>query len=59
VNFEEFLSGKKIDSSAFQKAEPSRWEEWKAEFDKIHPNSFTTQKLYLINPIRRKYPLRP
>jgi len=24
----------------------------------LHPNSFTSQKLYLINPIRRKYPLK-
>ncbi|MEO7988989.1 MAG: hypothetical protein ABI663_05570 [Chryseolinea sp.] len=24
----------------------------------MHPNSFTSQKLYLINPIRRKYTLK-
>ena len=24
----------------------------------MHPASFTAQKLYLINPIRRKYPLK-
>ena len=24
----------------------------------MHPNSFTVQKLNLINPIRRKYPLK-
>lgn len=31
----------------------------KAEFEQMHPNSFTMQKLNLINPVRRKYPLAP
>jgi hypothetical protein len=57
VNFEKYLSDKKIDGSAFKAAEPGLWEEWKREFDQLHPNSFTAQKLYLINNIRRKYPL--
>jgi len=57
VNFEAYLSSKKIDSAAFKKAEPVLWESWRKEFDLIHPNSFTAQKLYLINPIRRKYQL--
>jgi len=58
VSFEEYLITKKINTSAFKKAEPTRWSEWEKEFTQIHPNSFTTQKLYLINPIRRKYPLQ-
>jgi len=58
VSFEEYLITKKIDTSAFKNAEPARWTEWEKEFTQIHPNSFTTQKLYLINPIRRKYPLQ-
>jgi len=57
VNFEEYLSSKKIDSLAFKKGEPVQWEKWQQEFVLIHPNSFTTRNLYLINPIRRKYPL--
>lgn len=57
VNFEEYLSGKKIDSAAFKTAETDRWKEWEAEFAQLHPDSFTLQKLNLINPIRRKYPL--
>ena len=32
------------------------WKTWSTEFESMHPNSFTAQKLYLINPIRRKYP---
>jgi hypothetical protein len=55
VNFEAYLSSKKIDSAAFKKAEPVLWDSWRKEFEQVHPNSFTAQKLYLINPIRRKY----
>jgi hypothetical protein len=58
VNFEEYLSGKKIDSAAFKAAEANRWREWENEFAQLHPDSFTLQKLNLINPIRRKYPLQ-
>jgi hypothetical protein len=58
VNFEEYLISKKIDSTAFLGAEPERWKTWRDEFEQVHPNSFTAQKLYLINPLRRKYLLR-
>lgn len=57
MNFEEYLFGKKIDSKAFKAAEANRWKEWESEFEQLHPDSFTLQKLNLINPIRRKYPL--
>jgi hypothetical protein len=58
VNFEEYLISKKIDSAAFLGAEPERWKTWRDEFEQMHPNSFTAQKLYLINPLRRKYLLK-
>jgi hypothetical protein len=58
VNFEAYLVSKKIDSEAFRKAEPQLWNDWQKEFGQVHPNSFTSQKLYLINPIRRKYILK-
>jgi hypothetical protein len=58
VTFEEYLISKKIDREAFMKAEPALYQEWKSEFEQMHPNSFTVQKLNLINPIRRKYQLR-
>jgi hypothetical protein len=58
VNFEDYLVSKKIDSSVFRQQEPVVWESWKTEFEQVHPNSFTAQKLYLINPIRRKYTLK-
>jgi len=56
--FEEYLISKKIDSGTFKNAEPEMWESWRKEFEQIHPNSFTVQKLNLINPIRRKYLLQ-
>ncbi len=58
MNFEEYLKSKKIDGPAFEKAEPILYADWKAEFLQMHPNSFTVQKLNLINPIRRKYQLK-
>lgn len=58
MTFEEYLTAKKIDSKDFYSNERNLWESWKSEFQQMHPNSFTAQKLYLINPIRRKYPLR-
>lgn len=58
MDFETYLTSKKIDAVAFRKAEPELWTEWSGEFEQMHPDSFTMQKLNLINPIRRKYTLR-
>lgn len=58
MDFETYLRNKKIDPLTFQKAEPVLWQEFKLVFDQVHPDSFTAQKLFLINPIRRKYPLQ-
>jgi hypothetical protein len=58
VNFDEYLRSKKIDAQAFLEAEPALFSVWKTEFEQMHPNSFTVQKLNLINPVRRKYRLK-
>ncbi len=58
MTFEEYLTSKKIDSQAFCAAEPSLWSEWNGLFEAMSPASFTAQKLYLINPLRRKYLLK-
>ena len=58
MNFEAYLVSKKIDSAAVKQAEKDLWLSWQVEFEQLHPNSFTAQKLYIINPIRRKYPLK-
>ncbi|MFT4032895.1 MAG: hypothetical protein QM669_10790 [Siphonobacter sp.] len=55
MSFEEYLTQKKIDVSAFQAAEPSRFAEWQRIFNEIHPESFTAQKKFLINSTRRNY----
>lgn len=58
MNFSDFLLKKKIDETTFSKNEPGVFASWKSDFEQVHPNSFTLQKLNLINPIRRKYPLK-
>jgi hypothetical protein len=58
MNFEEYLISKKIDSVSFSKGDPILFQEWKTLFDQMSPESFTSQKLYLINPLRRKFLLK-
>lgn len=58
MTFTEYLISKKIDGAALQAAEPALWHEWSNLFNQLSPASFTSQKLYLINPIRRKYQLK-
>ena len=57
-NFEEYLKGKKIDPDLFMKEDPGLFEEYRNLYDLIHPESFTSQKLFKINGIRRKYQLK-
>ena len=57
MTFEEYLIDKKIDSDLFKNGDPALWTEFKSQFATMHPKSFTAQKLYLINGIRRKYHL--
>lgn len=55
MEFEEYLKQKKIDIDAFQKSDLNRFEEWNILFKTMHPDSFTAQKKFLINDIRRRY----
>ncbi|MCV9388007.1 hypothetical protein [Reichenbachiella ulvae] len=57
MSFEEYLISKKIDSSKFKLGDAQQYSELKAEFEQMNPNSFTQQKLFIINPLRRKYQL--
>lgn len=57
-DFEEYLRSKKIDPKKFKASDQSKYAEFKLLFDQIHPDSFTQQKLFLINRIRRKYILQ-
>ena len=56
MTFREYLQAKKIDPKAFALGEPRQFREFKLLFDQVHPDSFTAQKLFLINKIRRKFP---
>lgn len=55
MNFEEYLKSKKIDGEKFRQKENTIFKEYETLFDKMHPNSFTSQKLFVINKLRRKY----
>ncbi len=55
MTWEEYCTKKKINSEAFKQAEPKRWAELKTIFEQVHPNSFTEQKKFIINDIRRLY----
>ena len=55
LTFEDYCKKKKINPDLFLKAEPTRFQEWKTIFDQVHPDSFTEQKKFLINPIRKQY----
>jgi len=57
MTFETYLSEKKIDATAFRENEPQRWEDFRKLFGQVHPNSFTAQKKFLINDLRRRYRL--
>ncbi|MFN6946101.1 MAG: hypothetical protein ACK4ND_14220 [Cytophagaceae bacterium] len=58
MNFQEYCKSKKIDVVAFQKGSPEQFREWRQLFDQVHPDSFTEQKKFLINAVRRKYLFR-
>jgi hypothetical protein len=57
-DFEIYLADKKIDSQAFGDAQPEKWQSFKLLFDQVHPASFTVQKKFLLNDLRRLYPAK-
>ncbi len=58
MSFDDYLVKKKIDPETFREGESSQYDGFKILFDQVHPDSFTAQKLFLINKIRRAYPLK-
>lgn len=54
-DFKTYCLSKKIDPVLFQKNEPKLYTDLERIFEQMHPNSFTAQKLYLINELRRRY----
>lgn len=57
MDFLTYLTTKKIDAKQFETADSEKYTAWNFLFDQMHPESFTSQKLYLINKVRRKFPL--
>ena len=57
MDFTQYCEIKKIDVLRFKMEEPELYNELESYFQEIHPESFTQQKKFLINPIRRKYPM--
>lgn len=57
LDFAEYLKGKKIDEKAFAKGDPNLYRQFRELFSQLHPESFTAQKLFLINQVRRRFQL--
>lgn len=55
MEFEKYLLDKNIDWEAFRRNEPDKWQSFKTLFKAVHPNSFTVQKKFLLNDLRRLY----
>lgn len=56
--FETYLTEKNINAETFLWDDPKLFGELKKLFNEMHPESFTAQKKFLINKIRRKYQLK-
>jgi len=57
MNLRNYLIGKKIDPDLLKKEEKELYDQFNLAFSQMHPDSFTAQKLFLINKLRRKYKL--
>lgn len=55
MEFTEYCIKKKIDPEKFLAGDPEKYKEWERLFNEVHPDSFTEQKKFLINEMRRKY----
>ena len=57
MTFEAYLISKKIDPQKFENLDSTLFNTLRQYFEQVSPNSFTQQKLFHINDIRRKYTL--
>jgi hypothetical protein len=58
MTFEEYLISKKIDRNLFKNSDSDLFHSWENMFNQIHPLSFTEQNKFIVNKIRRKYPIK-
>lgn len=57
MNLRNYLISKRIDPDQFKSEEKEQYLLFNRTFSQMHPDSFTAQKLFLINKLRRKYKL--
>ncbi len=57
MEFEEYCASKKIDADQFKQTDEMLFSELKSIFSEMHVESFTTQKKFLINNLRRRFKL--
>ena len=54
--FDDYLSQKHINAEKFKLNDAAIYLSWASIFTKMHPKSFSLQKLFLLNKVREKYP---
>jgi hypothetical protein len=57
MTFDDYLISKKIDRNLFENLDSNLFRTWENTFNLIHPLSFTEQNKFIINKLRRKYPI--
>ena len=57
MTFDEYCISKLIDATKFKAGNYDLWKKLSDIFEEMHPKSFTQQKLFLLNDIRRTYQL--
>lgn len=57
MTFKEYLLSKKINAEKFEQNDADIFRDWEKIFENMHVESFTMQKKFLINDMRRTYPL--
>lgn len=57
ADFNQYLKAKKINPHRFKEAMETRYLEFLQVFDKVSSASFTAQKLFWLNRLRREFPL--
>ena len=55
MTFEEDLTKRRIDVTAFAAGDPERYAAWRSLYQHVHPNTFYTSVKMVINDVRRQF----
>ena len=55
LTFTEYCNSKSINAIQFKRSDEILYNDLEVYFNQVHPDSFTAQKLFLINELRRRY----